>query len=454
MGENMKIISKEKILKKEAKIAIMGMGYVGLPLAVSFAKNGFETIGYDVNVMKTNGLSQGISDIEDISNDTLRARLESGKLQLTTNPKSLLEADAIIICVPTPLTKSMEPDMRYIEVAVDTIKKNAKKGVLISLESTTYPGTTREIIGATMEEEGFILGTDFFACYSPERVDPGNKIFQTENTPKVVGGLDSASKELGETLYSQVIREVVAVNSTEVAEMSKLLENTFRSINIAFINEMALLCEKLGIDIWETIEASSTKPFGFMKFTPGPGIGGHCIPLDPMYLSWKAKSKNFYSRFIELAHEINHLMPEKMAEHVVETLNEHRKSINGSNILLVGMAYKENSNDLRESPGLQIFELLRKRGANVSFCDPKAPKFMDKQGDLQYSIPLNYDDFSDYDLVVLLTKHDVFDIEKIGQNSKLILDTKDILKNSYEEKKRTYGKIGNQMKQESQKVPS
>lgn len=442
----MTIILKEKILKKKFKIAIMGLGYVGLPLAISFAKKGFETTGYDINIKKINGLSQGISDIEDISNDVLRTCLEGGKLQLTTTPTALSSADAIIICVPTPLTESMEPDMSYIQVAVDTIKKNAKKGVLISLESTTYPGTTREIICTAMEEEGFTLGTDFFACYSPERVDPGNKIFQTENTPKVVGGVDHVSKELGETLYSQVIHEVIAVNSTEVAEMSKLLENTFRSINIAFINEMALLCEKLGIDIWETIEASSTKPFGFMKFTPGPGIGGHCIPLDPMYLSWKAKSKNFYSRFIELAHEINHLMPDKMSEHVVETLNQHKKSINGSSVLLVGMAYKENSNDLRESPGLQIFELLRKRGANVAFCDPKAPQFVDEQGGIQYSIPLDYSQFNDYDLVILLTKHDVFDIDKIGKNSQLILDTKDILKNSFEDKKRTYGKVGNQIK--------
>ncbi|MBC1804286.1 nucleotide sugar dehydrogenase [Listeria booriae] len=432
---------KNKFLNKEAKIAIIGLGYVGLPLAVAFVQKGFQTIGYDTSAKKIQSLASGTSDIADISNQTLQTCLDTNAFELSASPEILHEADAIIICVPTPLTEAMEPDMGFIKHAVQDIVIHAKEEVFISLESTTYPGTTRELICAPMLEKGHILGHDFFACYSPERVDPGNKKFHTLNTPKVVGGVDATSRELGEILYGQVIDTVVPVNSAEVAEMSKLLENTFRSINIAFINEMALLAEKMEIDIWETIEAASSKPFGFMKFTPGPGIGGHCIPLDPMYLSWKAKSKNFYSRFIELAHETNHLMPEKMVDHAAEALNLHQKSINGSKILLVGMAYKENSNDLRESPGLHIYEQLCARGADVSFCDPEAPVFRDANGNMQQSIPVDYKAFSNYDLVVIVTPHQVFDLEQIGTESQLILDTKNALKDTFQEKKWAYGKV-------------
>lgn len=432
---------KTKFLNKEAKVAIIGLGYVGLPLAVAFIQKGFQTIGYDTSVKKVQSLANGISDIADISNQTLQSCLDKNAFELSANPEILREADAIIICVPTPLTESMEPDMSFINHAVQDIVTHAKEEVFISLESTTYPGTTRELICAPMLEKGHILGQDFFACYSPERVDPGNKKFHTLNTPKVVGGVDAVSRELGEILYGQVIDTIVPVNSTEVAEMSKLLENTFRSINIAFINEMALLAEKMDIDIWETIEAASSKPFGFMKFTPGPGIGGHCIPLDPMYLSWKAKSKNFYSRFIELAHETNHAMPEKMVDHAAEALNLHQKAINGSKILLIGMAYKENSNDLRESPGLHIYEQLGARGADVSFCDPEAPAFRDADGNTQKSVPVDYKAFANYDLVVIVTPHKVFDLEQIGKESRLILDTKNALKDQFQEKKWAYGKL-------------
>ncbi|WP_088810804.1 MULTISPECIES: nucleotide sugar dehydrogenase [Listeria] len=433
-------ILKEKFLSKDAKVAIVGLGYVGLPLAMAFSRKGFQTIGFDISENKINTLQKGESDIADISDEVLRKELASN-FSVTNDAIAISAADAIIICVPTPLTETMEPDMSYITNSMEIIKAHAKKGVLVSLESTTYPGTTREFICKTMVDCGFVLGKDFFASYSPERVDPGNKKYDTLNTPKVVGGVDEPSKELGEILYSQVIETVVPVNSAEVAEMSKLLENTFRSINIAFINEMALLAEKMDIDIWETIEAASSKPFGFMKFTPGPGIGGHCIPLDPMYLSWKAKSKNFYSRFIELAHETNHLMPEKMVEHAAVALNKHQKAINGSRILLVGMAYKENSNDLRESPGLHIYEELKKQGAQVDFCDPEAPAFQDVNGDIKHSINLEYGTFNNYDLVVLLTGHNIFDMEAIGQNSRLILDTKNLLKDGFENKKVSYGKM-------------
>ncbi|EMG26700.1 nucleotide sugar dehydrogenase family protein [Listeria fleischmannii 1991] len=430
---------KEKISNKEAKVAIIGLGYVGLPLAVAFSAKGFETIGFDVSAKKINTLNKGKSDIADISDENLQEQLATN-FSVTADMDAIVQADAVIICVPTPLTETMEPDMSYISNAMDMISQKVKKGVLISLESTTYPGTTREFICKTMAERGFTLGKDFFACYSPERVDPGNKTYNTLNTPKVVGGVDVFSKDLGVQLYEQVIQEIVPVNSAEVAEMSKLLENTFRSINIAFINEMALLAEKMDIDIWETIEAASSKPFGFMKFTPGPGIGGHCIPLDPMYLSWKARSKNFYSRFIELAHETNRLMPEKMIEHAALALNKHQKAINGSKILLVGMAYKENSNDLRESPSLYVYELLKQQGAKVDFCDPEANVFSDQNGDKQYSIDLEYNSFQKYDLVLLLTGHDVFDMQAIGKNSQLILDTKNMLAEQFDVKKVTYGK--------------
>lgn len=437
----MKRNMKNKLLNKEARVAVIGLGYVGLPLAVAFIQKGFQTIGYDTSAKKVQSLVNGVSDIADISNETLQLCLDSDAFKLSANPEVLQKADAIIICVPTPLTEAMEPDMRFIKHAMQDIVAYAKDEVFISLESTTYPGTTRELICAPMLKKGHTLGRDFFACYSPERVDPGNKKFHTLNTPKVVGGVDEMSRELGEILYGQVIDTIVPVNSTEVAEMSKLLENTFRSINIAFINEMALLAEKMDIDIWETIEAASSKPFGFMKFTPGPGIGGHCIPLDPMYLSWKAKSKNFYSRFIELAHETNHSMPEKMVDHTAEALNLHQKAINGSKILLVGMAYKEDSNDLRESPGLHIYEQLCARGANVAFCDPEAPIFRDANGNIQKSIPIDYTAFSTYDLVVIITPHTAFNLEQIGIASRLILDTKNALKDRFQEKKWAYGKV-------------
>ncbi|EUJ23135.1 nucleotide sugar dehydrogenase family protein [Listeria grandensis FSL F6-0971] len=435
-----------KMDQKTAVIAVMGLGYVGLPLAVSFAEAGLEVIGFELSARKVALVNAGQSDIMDISSVRLEKVVTTGKLHATTNVQDLHAADAIIICVPTPLTKSYEPDISYITNAVTMIQDNMSPNTLIVLESTTYPGTSRELLLAPLEAAGWRLDDDFYICYSPERVDPGNKTYQTENTPKVVGGIGKASTKAGIALYQKVIHEVVPVASTEVAEMSKLLENTFRSINIAFINEMALLCEKMGIDIWETIDASSTKPFGFMRFTPGPGIGGHCIPLDPIYLSWKAKEANFFSRFIELAQETNKQMPDYIVQKAGATLNTVQKSLNGSNILLIGMAYKEDIDDLRESPSIPIFENLQEQGANVSFCDPLASTFRAKDGTIHKSVAVDYEKMADYDLVMLLACHQVLSKEKIAKHSRLILDTKNVLANQYSEKTARFGDARQQQK--------
>ncbi|EUJ29532.1 nucleotide sugar dehydrogenase [Listeria cornellensis] len=405
----------------------MGLGYVGLPLAISFAEAGFQVIGFDPSEPKVTLVNQGKSDIMDITSERLSKLIGKERFVATTDSESLAKADAIIICVPTPLTKSYEPDISYIVSAVDMIRANMTPNTVVVLESTTYPGTSKELLYAPIERDGWKLDEDFYVCYSPERVDPGNKTYQTENTPKVLGGMTPISMQVGTALYEQVINHVVPVASTEVAEMSKLLENTFRSINIAFINEMSLLCEKLDIDIWETIEASSTKPFGFMRFNPGPGIGGHCIPLDPIYLSWKAKEVNFFSRFIELAQETNHQMPEHVVHKAMKTLNSKQKALSGSRVLLLGMAYKENINDLRESPSISVYENLVKAGASVDFCDPLATKYRNYDGVIKETIPLDYSSFASYDLVIMLTCHDLFDKEQILANSALILDTKNVM---------------------------
>ncbi|MBC1826626.1 nucleotide sugar dehydrogenase [Listeria seeligeri] len=424
---------------REATIAVMGLGYVGLPLAVLFAEKGMNVIGFELSQNKVALINTGISDIMDIPSNRLKKVVDNKKLVATTDEMALYKADAIIICVPTPLTASYEPDISYINNAVSIIRNNMSSNTLIVLESTTYPGTSRELLLEPIQEQGFTLNEEFYICYSPERVDPGNKTFQTENTPKVVGGIGDASIQAGLALYETVIQQVVPVASTEVAEMSKLLENTFRSINIAFINEMAMLCDKMDIDIWETIEASSTKPFGFMRFNPGPGIGGHCIPLDPIYLSWKAKEANFFSRFIELAQETNSQMPEYIVQKAGVALNKVKKSINGSNVLIIGMAYKEDIDDLRESPSIPIFENLMDSGANVSFCDPLATTFRAKDGQMYTTQEVNYEQMSEYDLVIVLTCHQVFDKEKIAEHSTLILDTKNVLPKKYHEKVIRFG---------------
>lgn len=382
---------QEKINTKNCTVGVIGLGYVGLPLAIEFAEAGYNVIGFDIHTGKVNQLAQG---------------------------------DAVCICVPTPLTKSQEPDMSYIIAAVAKIKRYMKPGMLITLESTTYPGTTEELIQAEIEALGYRVGKDFFLCYSPERVDPGNKTFQTKNTPKVLGGTTPNCCNLGEALYSNVINHVYPVSSTDVAEMSKLLENTFRSINIAFMNEMAMLCEALGMNVWEVVDAAATKPFGFMKFTPGPGIGGHCIPLDPMYLSWKAKGANFFSRFIELAQETNKKMPEQVIHKVSQALNSDYKSIRGSKVLLIGMAYKPDIDDVRESPALEVYELLHKSGADVSYYDPHVEFFYREDGTRLYSE--EHVRYGDYDVVVSLTNHSVFNTAEIVTEANLIVDTRNM----------------------------
>ncbi|PDZ42948.1 nucleotide sugar dehydrogenase [Bacillus wiedmannii] len=417
-----------KIENNNAKVGVIGLGYVGLPLAVELAKAGYDVYGIDLDTNKVDQLLNNNSYIIDISNEEIKAINTEYKFTPTSDFKIIENLDAVSICVPTPLTKSQEPDMSYIKSAMTEIKKHMHKGLLITLESTTYPGTTEELIEMELYKQGYIVGEDYFLCFSPERVDPGNIHYNTKNTPKVLGGTTEKCTELGVNLYSGFIDTVVPVSSPKIAEMSKLLENTFRSINIAFINEMAMLCDKLGIDIWETVDAANTKPFGFMKFTPGPGIGGHCIPLDPMYLAWKAKGSNFFSRFIETAQEINKHMPEYVYNKISHALNTHQKSIMGSRILLLGMAYKPNIDDLRESPGLEIYELLRNGGAQVEYNDPHAHLFRDKYGEKVSSVELNYSGLSEYDCVILITNHKAYNNEMIIENSKLIVDTRNAFK--------------------------
>ncbi|WP_430536412.1 nucleotide sugar dehydrogenase [Listeria rocourtiae] len=419
---------KTRIEKKEAVVGVIGLGYVGLPLAMEFAKTRMKVIGFDISIPKVNQLNRGQSYIMDVPNDEVEDMVAKGYFHATTDFELLRVVDAISICVPTPLTKSQEPDMSYIVSAIAQIRQYLKKGALITLESTTYPGTTEELIAGTLKEDGLVVGEDYFLCYSPERVDPGNTAFHTKNTPKVIGGTTPQCSEIGHLLYSQVIEHMHVVGSTKSAEMTKLLENTFRSVNIAFINEMALLCDALGMDIWEVVDAAATKPFGFMKFTPGPGIGGHCIPLDPMYLSWKAKESNFYSRFIDLAQETNKKMPEKVIQKVTEVLNVHEKSVNRSNILIVGMAYKANIDDVRESPALDVYDLLIQSGAQTSYIDPHVTSFIDRAGNKVYSDDMALDNLEKYDLVLLLTNHEAFDLANLLEKAPLILDTRDAFK--------------------------
>lgn len=419
----------KKIENRTVKIGIIGLGYVGLPLLVAFAESGFLVTGYDKSKKKVETLKNGISDIIDVPSVRIEPLIRSEKIYISSKKECLKQLDIVIICVPTPLTKSYEPDVSYIVEAVEDILCTWERKKCIILESTTYPGTSREMIHQVLMNKGYQLDRDYAVAYSPERVDPGNKKFHVENTPKIVGGVSLDSTSMGEAVYGTIVNQVVTVKSTEVAEMSKLLENTFRSVNIAFINEMALLCESMGIDIWETIEASSTKPFGFMKFLPGPGVGGHCIPLDPLYLSWKAKEYNFFSHFINLSHEVNQKMPDHITIKAMESLNLHSKSIKDSTILLIGMSYKENIDDVRESPSLRVYDNLVSVGANVTYCDPLVPNFIDGTGVKRETIEIQDLTLSGYDLVVLLTCHDCFDIETIENESNLILDTKNKLVN-------------------------
>ncbi|MYL34657.1 nucleotide sugar dehydrogenase [Pontibacillus yanchengensis] len=418
----------QKIDEKKANIGVVGMGYVGLPLAVEMVKSGFTVCGIDLSEDKINQLKKGHSYIQDVSHEEMEEVIASNRFLPTTDYEAVKELDAISICVPTPLSENQDPDTSYITGVINSIKPHMKKGTLITLESTTYPGTTEELILNEFKKMGYEAGKDFFLCYSPERVDPGNDKYNTQNMPKVIGGTTEQCTELGVKLYSHYVGNVVPVSSPKVAEMSKLLENTFRSINIAFVNEIAMMCERMDIDVWEVIDAAATKPFGFMKFQPGPGIGGHCIPLDPMYLSWKAKGYRFYSKFIDLAQSINNNMPDVVVSKTSQVLNLDGKSINRANILILGMAYKPNVADLRESPGLYLYELYKENGANVQYLDPHAQSFIDDSGDVVHSVPYIEDQLKQYDCMVLVTNHSDFDYDQLANLGVPIVDTRNAFK--------------------------
>jgi len=421
------------IAEKRARVGVIGLGYVGLPLVTEFARGGFAAIGFEVDAAKAATINSGESYIGDVPSSQVKELIDSGRLHATTNFDELKDCDAIIICVPTPLRKTKEPDVSYILAAADEIQKRLRRGQLIILESTTYPGTTDEVLLPMLEETGLKLDQDFLLAFSPERVDPGNPEFKTHNIPKVVGGVTDDSTEAAAALYGRIVREVHAVSSARVAETAKLLENTFRAVNIGMANEMARLCYALGIDTWEVIRAAATKPFGFMPFYPGPGIGGHCIPLDPHYLSWKARQHGFDSRFIGLAEEVNSRMPEHVVQLVSDGLNDARKAMNGSRILLLGVAYKKDIDDVRESPALSIIDRLRSKGCDVRYHDPFVTDvtFDDAHaeggGEPLSSVALTEDEISASDCVVIVTNHSDVDYARVIELAPLVVDTRNAL---------------------------
>ena len=418
---------KEKIRNRHARIGIIGLGYVGLPLAVEFAKAGFQVTGFDVDVAKIAAINKGHSYIGDVSSEDVSTAVKAGKLSATDDMSKLHDMDAIDICVPTPLRKTRDPDLSYVILAVDAVRARLKPGQLVILESTTYPGTTDEVVQPALEEGGLKAGKDFYLAFSPERVDPGNQTHNTKNIPKVVGGMNDISTELAAELYGSIINTIVPVSSTQVAEMVKLLENTFRAVNIGLVNEIALMSHRMNIDVWEVIEAAATKPFGFMPFYPGPGLGGHCIPIDPFYLSWKARQNGFECRFIELAGHINGSMPSFVVERVSEALNSQRKAINGSRIHIFGVAYKKDVSDMRESPALDVLELLHRRGAILSYTDPHVPLLDHAEMSLK-SVP-EADAANGIDCAVICTNHSVFKYAEMPKRFPLVVDTRNALKN-------------------------
>jgi UDP-N-acetyl-D-glucosamine dehydrogenase len=417
-----------RIDDRTAVIGIVGLGYVGLPLAVEFAKAGFRTIGFDVNPRVVQHLMSGQSHIQDVASEEVARLVAAGLLEATTDESRLGTCDCISIAVPTPLGKTRDPDMSYVNAATATVARAAHRGMLVVLESTTYPGTTREVMKPRLEENGLVVGRDVFLAFSPERVDPGNPVYHTKNTPKVVGGITPDCTQVAAHLYRAVIDTVVPVASTEAAELVKLLENTFRSVNIGLVNEMAIICEKLGVDVWEVIEAAATKPFGFMKFTPGPGIGGHCIPLDPHYLAWKMRSLNYKTRFIDVASEINSEMPAFVVQKIARALNDARKAVNGSRALVLGVAYKRDIDDMRESPALDVIKLLEEQGAEVVYHDPHVPRYVD-EGHTRSSVPLNTDELRRVDVVVIITDHRAVDYGLVLREAELVVDTRNVLAN-------------------------
>jgi UDP-N-acetyl-D-glucosamine dehydrogenase len=416
-----------KIADRSAVAGVVGLGYVGLPLAVEFARAGFKVIGFDVSQRTVDQLNSGVSHIQDVASDDLADVVRKGLFEATTDPARIGEMDVVSIAVPTPLVKTRDPDMSYVLAATETIAQQAHPGMLVVLESTTYPGTTRELMQPKLEAAGLTIGKDVFLAFSPERVDPGNPVWHTKNTPKVVGGITPACTEVATALYASCLETIVPVTSPETAELVKLLENTFRSVNIGLVNEMAIVCDKLGVDVWEVIDAAATKPFGFMKFTPGPGIGGHCIPLDPHYLAWKMRTLNYKTRFIDLASEINSDMPRVVVEKVAKALNGVRKSVNGSAILVLGVAYKKNIDDMRESPALDVIRLLEEQGAHVTYHDPHVPTFTE-DGHTLTGVELTDDALRSADAVVIVTDHDAVDYQRVVELAQVVIDARNATK--------------------------
>lgn len=428
----------EKFKNKTAVIGVVGLGYVGLPLAVEKAKVGFRVIGFDIQTQKVDMVNQGINYIGDVVDDDLRNIVKEKRLMATNDYAFIREVDAVAICVPTPLDAHKQPDTSYVESSTKAIASYLHPGMLVVLESTTYPGTTEELVKPILEETGLVCGKDFFLAYSPERVDPGNKLYNTKNTPKVVGGVTPDCTRVAAAMYCEVLEgEVHIVSSPKVAEMEKIYENTFRHINIALANEMAILCHKMGIDVWEVIDAAATKPYGFMPFYPGPGLGGHCIPIDPFYLTWKAREYNYHTRLIELAEEINSSMPEYVVERAAEILNEHGKPLNGSTILILGVTYKKDVADIRESPAIKVMEILEQKKANVIYYDPYISS-LNLKGKVCKSVMLTMDVICSADLVLILTDHSNVDYKQIVSYSKAILDTRKAIKEISMQAKKGY----------------
>jgi UDP-N-acetyl-D-glucosamine dehydrogenase len=430
MSETIKQNLLKHLQEHTARVAVLGLGYVGLPLAVVFAEAGFHVVGVDPDQRKVTTINRGESHIQDVPSEQVARLVAEGKLQATTDFSALQNADAVTICVPTPLRKTGDPDLSFILDATQELAKYMHPGMVIVLESTTYPGTTREILLPRLgDEKGLVVGESFFLAFSPERVDPGRKDWTTINTPKVIGGITPACSEIAATWYGQALQKVVPVSSAEVAEMAKLLENTFRMINVGLVNEMALMCNRLGVDVWEVIDAAATKPFGFMKFTPGPGLGGHCIPIDPLYLSWKLRALNYTARFIELASEINTNMPRYVVSLVQEALNQQSKALRGSRVLGLGVAYKADIDDLRESPALDVIGLLEQKGALVTYHDPYIPTIRHDDWEM-HSVADVMEAARAADCVVIVTNHSSYDytaLLKLAESGPLLVDTRNAL---------------------------
>ncbi|MCK4325237.1 nucleotide sugar dehydrogenase [bacterium] len=426
-GDSRAFLLKDKIIKRKAKVAVIGLGYVGLPLAVEFARANFRTTGIDIDKERVQRINEGKSYLLDVAGKDLRPLVKKEMLKATHDYKVLRDIDAVSICVPTPLRKTKEPDVSHIMDSANEVARYLRKGQLIILESTTYPGTTREIILPMLQRKGLKVGKDFYLAFSPERIDPGNPQYKTKNIPRVVGGITARCSEMAKLFYRQVIDEVIAVSSSDTAEMVKLLENTFRTVNIALANELALISNRLGLDVWEVISAASTKPFGFMPFYPGPGLGGHCLPIDPFYLSWKARLNDFPAKFIDLAGEINHFMPRHVVDRISSALNERGRSIKGSRILIMGVTYKRDVDDTRESPAIEIMETLMDKGARLSYNDPHVPRLTVGSSTF-HSVPLTKRALSQADCVAIITDHGSYDYEQIVRMSNLVVDTRNATK--------------------------